>query len=183
MRFAQIGCTLSHVKCSVAGLRAGYELALVMEDDIHFDYVDRWTTSLREILDAAPADWDVLQLTLNNAKVLRAIVGVGERFVPWQSNHWSTGAYLISRRGMEKIVEQFWRGDPVVFGAKRRARSKRAAERAIARQQQTVASSAEGVLRSVDSRFKQAFSTSFAAGNEANSGGDGGTAVLSLLPT
>ena len=44
-----------------------------MEDDIHFDYVDRWTTSLREILDSAPADWDVLQLTLNNAKVLRAL--------------------------------------------------------------------------------------------------------------
>ena len=37
-------------------------------------------------------------------QVLRAILGVAERFVPWQSNHWSTGAYLINRRGMEKIV-------------------------------------------------------------------------------
>ena len=57
----ELGCTLSHVLCCVAALRAGHERALVMEDDIHLDYVGRWATSLDEVAAAAPGDWDVLQ--------------------------------------------------------------------------------------------------------------------------
>ena len=42
---------------------------------------------------------------------MRANLGVAEPFVPWRSYHSSCGAYLVRRRGMEKIAARFWRGD------------------------------------------------------------------------
>ena len=34
-------------------------------------------------------------------------MGLGTAFVPWRKNHWSTGAYLINRRGCRRTVEEF----------------------------------------------------------------------------
>ena len=84
--------------------------ALVMEDDIHLTFYPMWRTSLAEVLAQAPADWQVLQLTINNVRVLRTLMGLGCPFVPWRKNHWSTGAYLINRKGCERTVKEFCRG-------------------------------------------------------------------------
>jgi hypothetical protein len=34
-------------------------------------------------------------------------MGLGVAFVPWRKNHWSTGAYLINRRGCRRTVDEF----------------------------------------------------------------------------
>ena len=64
----------------------------------------RWKTSIDEIVSQAPKDWQVLQLTINNVRVLRTLMGLGVAFVQWRKNHWSTGAYIINRRGCRRTV-------------------------------------------------------------------------------
>ena len=103
----EIGCSLSHLRAAEMALDIDAPYVLVMEDDIHLTFYERWKTSIDEIVSQAPKDWQVLQLTINNVRVLRTLMGLGVAFVPWRKNHWSTGAYLINRRGCRRTVEEF----------------------------------------------------------------------------
>jgi hypothetical protein len=49
----------------------------------------------------------VLQLTLNNVAVMRILLGLVAPFTPWNPKHWSTGAYLINRKGCQGIVKKY----------------------------------------------------------------------------
>ena len=103
----EIGCSLSHLRAAEMALDIDAPYVLVMEDDIHLTFYERWRTSIEEIVRQAPKDWQVLQLTINNVRVLRTLMGLGAPFVPWRKNHWSTGAYLINRKGCQRTVNEF----------------------------------------------------------------------------
>ena len=103
----EIGCALSHLLAAKMCSEAGHEYALVMEDDIHLTFYASWRTSLKEIVASAPADWQVLQLTINNVRVMRTLLGLGCKFAPWRKNHWSTGAYLINKKGCERCMSEY----------------------------------------------------------------------------
>ena len=103
----EIGCSLSHLRAAEMALEIDAPYVLVMEDDIHLTFYKRWRTSIEEIVWQAPKDWQVLQLTINNVRVLRTLMGLGVPFVPWRKNHWSTGAYLINRKGCRRTVDEF----------------------------------------------------------------------------
>ncbi|KAK7242642.1 hypothetical protein SO694_00016259 [Aureococcus anophagefferens] len=107
----EIGCSLSHLARAEMALELDDDYVMVMEDDIHLTFFyGAWRTTVKEIVSQAPPDWQVLQLTINNARVLRTLLGLGSSFVPWRKNHWSTGAYLINRRGCQRAVDEFTRG-------------------------------------------------------------------------
>lgn len=59
MNPGEIGCTLSHLRAAEMILESGHEYALVMEDDIHLNYLLQWKTSIQEIVAQAPPDWQV----------------------------------------------------------------------------------------------------------------------------
>ncbi|KAH8098231.1 hypothetical protein JL720_1163 [Aureococcus anophagefferens] len=106
----EIGCSLSHLRAAEMALELDDDYVMVMEDDIHLTFYGAWRTTVKEIVSQAPPDWQVLQLTINNVRVLRTLLGLGSSFVPWRKNHWSTGAYLINRRGCQRAVDEFTRG-------------------------------------------------------------------------
>jgi GR25 family glycosyltransferase involved in LPS biosynthesis len=106
----EIGCSLSHLRAAEMALELDDDYVMVMEDDIHLTFYGSWRTTVKEIVSQAPADWQVLQLTINNVRVLRTLLGLGSSFVPWRKNHWSTGAYLINRKGCQRAVDEFTRG-------------------------------------------------------------------------
>ena len=131
----EIGCSLSHLRAAEMALEIDAPYVLVMEDDIHLTFYERcaarrfivkvpstrlherivgglslsrrWNVYRMKIVSQAPKDWQVLQLTINNVRVLRTLMGLGTAFVPWRKNHWSTGAYLINRRGCRRTVDEF----------------------------------------------------------------------------
>ncbi|KAJ1456615.1 hypothetical protein M885DRAFT_616248 [Pelagophyceae sp. CCMP2097] len=103
----EIGCALSHVRAAVLGASLDVPWVLVMEDDIHLTFYDQWRTTIEEIVSLAPEGWQVLQLTINNVRVMRTLLGLGAPFVPWKKNHWSTGAYVINKQGCERCVEAY----------------------------------------------------------------------------
>ena len=106
----EIGCSLSHLRAAEMALELDDDYVMVMEDDIHLTFYGAWRTTVKEIVSQAPPDWQVLQLTINNVRVLRTLLGLGSSFVPWRKNHWSTGAYLINRKGCQRAVDEFTRG-------------------------------------------------------------------------
>lgn len=104
----EIGCALSHIRAAQVLLDRGHEYALIMEDDIHLTFYEEWRIGLRGIVEnLAPPEWQVLQLTVNNVRVLRTLLGLGTPFVGWRKNHWSTGAYLLRRSGALRVINEY----------------------------------------------------------------------------
>lgn len=123
----EFGCSLCHLNAIRAAVKDNQSYALIMEDDISFDTLDYWTTDLQTIIDSLPSDWDHLMLTVHASrgalKTLRKEWDDRNRpiFLPTSGVvrqrsvilH-STGAYVISRQGMEKILRRFPEGGHIV---------------------------------------------------------------------
>lgn len=65
MSRSEYGCTVAHFRAihafSLHCSDASY--TLILEDDVSDEYVPLWTQTLREQIEHAPADWEVLQLS------------------------------------------------------------------------------------------------------------------------
>jgi GR25 family glycosyltransferase involved in LPS biosynthesis len=93
----EAGCMLSHYQCIKAAYDAGLETILVLEED--FVPTNKFPTNIE--LDSVPDDWSILYLDRNalwenELKVNKHITKVGYTY----NNH----AYLVSRKGMEEVV-------------------------------------------------------------------------------
>lgn len=96
----EIGCVLAHIKAIEAVYSKGVEVGLITEDDTSFDLIPLWDTTIREIIDNAPKDWDMIYLYYyceNQPK--------NKKYFSYSKYLcWSNAAYLISRGGCEKIL-------------------------------------------------------------------------------
>ena len=115
----ELGCSLSHLRAIKTAYDDGYPFALILEDDISFETLQYWKRSLLSMIEKLPPLWDHLQLTVHATRQvytqLRLRWGREKRplFLPTRSNltnqtstnsppvYHSTGAYVLSRRGME----------------------------------------------------------------------------------
>jgi len=89
-----IGCALSHYQAIKQAYYAGHEYAVILEDDAQ-PLRDDWQTSVQHIIEQYPR-FDVVKLHYNGPR------RKGIR-LPLALNG-STAAYLISRRGMKKML-------------------------------------------------------------------------------
>ncbi len=96
----EIGCTLSHIRLYERMLSEGLDHAIVLEDDAMF--VDDIVTRLPALIDALPADWDLVQLIYKCEDHEPAAPGV-VRFRMQASMPVASAAYLIRRAGAEKM--------------------------------------------------------------------------------
>ena len=115
----ELGCTLSHLNAIRAAYNNGEPYALILEDDISFETLRFWRTDLLTVLAALPAHWDHLMLTVH-AEVStfdfmrqrwqnrnHPLVLPTADFLQSRAVLHSTGAYVISRQGMRKILQHF----------------------------------------------------------------------------
>ena len=63
----EYACTLSHLDTIRTFAQTNYDVALIMEDDITMDFKKYWTKSVSEIMNNAPANWEVIQLCYNTS--------------------------------------------------------------------------------------------------------------------
>lgn len=109
MSNSEIGCTLSHLKAIKQAYDQKLDIVLIMEDDISFEFVNVWPENvLQRLLEDIPEDFGILQLSWlprgsssncgynTYMKVTKLSKG---------KSCTSTGAYLISRKGMIDILE------------------------------------------------------------------------------
>jgi hypothetical protein len=115
--YGELGCILSHLTTIRDAYLAGDEMALVMEDDIAPFFLPYWTVSLQglvDILEGSDQAWDSIQLhaiTVPTDRIWETAMNASQLLggqllkAKWR---WSAGAYLLSRRGMEKVVDMFF---------------------------------------------------------------------------
>lgn len=96
----EIGCTLSHIIAIQTAYRNKDQIAMICEDDCLFATL-KITDNLQDIIKKSPEDWEIIQLSCTHSFNEKKI-----SVKPWIAGNGSTAAYLINRKGMEKIVTQ-----------------------------------------------------------------------------
>lgn len=99
----ELSCSISHLK---AMHTAYHQLnddtnILIMEDDIIFLKNPDW----KDLFDSAPQGWEILQLFTFETSVYEHPEDV--KWVNFQKNMFSTGAYAMNKQSLKKILETF----------------------------------------------------------------------------
>ena len=95
---AEYGCLLSHLEVIREFSQSSHNIALVMEDDITLDFKKYWKKSIREVIDNAPEDWEIILLCYHSD------IHPSEEYTLNQNNYWSTGAYIINNKAAKKLT-------------------------------------------------------------------------------
>lgn len=106
MRSHEIAITLSHFLAVKKAYDNGDEKAIIFEDDINFSLYPLWKKSFTNMVDSLPKDVEIFQMTSN-----RKIDNISFNIVKRPSKlhtHGCSAAYLINRKGMKKIIDNFF---------------------------------------------------------------------------
>jgi GR25 family glycosyltransferase involved in LPS biosynthesis len=66
----EYGCLISHLNTIKAFSETEYDTALIFEDDVTLEFKKFWKTSLKQIIENAPPDWEIIQVCYNTTQVL-----------------------------------------------------------------------------------------------------------------
>jgi GR25 family glycosyltransferase involved in LPS biosynthesis len=102
----ELACTISHVKAILQAYTDNTDYALIMEDDICLALVDKWSTSMNEIIKNAPSDWEILQLSVSPPKIIKLLHNINSNYTPWKQGYYSCLCYIINKKGMHKIKKR-----------------------------------------------------------------------------
>ena len=113
----EIACTLSHLKAIKQAYNDNIDNVLICEDDINFSLIDKWKFNIQQIIDLSPKDWKIIKLHNNNFKQI-ANKNTIPKIIPKQMKSCSTGLYLINKKGMEIIINKFYKETHILLKKK-----------------------------------------------------------------
>ena len=58
----EIAIILSHLKALNEIIKNNHDIAIIIEDDISFQYIKNWNDQINEIILKAPSNWNILKL-------------------------------------------------------------------------------------------------------------------------
>ncbi len=107
----QYGCLVSHLNAIKEFSNSSYKTALILEDDVCLDLMPYWKTSLSNVIENAPKDWEIIKL--NTYKVNPQL------YTPWSPpncfkrkkciDDWSAISYIINKQAAKKIIKKLWK--------------------------------------------------------------------------
>jgi len=99
----ELACLLSHIKAIHTSYINNDEYSMIIEDDI----IIHRMINFKKLIKTAPKDWDILQMFSLQSDHLYP---VEDKSLWSKHNHksYSAGAYIINRKGMEKILRYFY---------------------------------------------------------------------------
>lgn len=104
----QIGCISSHIYAIQYFYNTSMDdICLIVEDDVEFSSLCKSpTVKLSDICQAANPDWDIISINTircddDDNTDIKLLKRVSENEVCW-----STGAYIINKKGAKKIIDQ-----------------------------------------------------------------------------
>lgn len=109
MTKSEIGCTISHLLAIKKAYEDGKDIAIISEDDTAYDLYNILKKELPEIINDAPKDWEVIQLSVGNVKATTSPPDykyVDFTFGP--NRPWGAHSYAINRKGMIKILNKMF---------------------------------------------------------------------------
>ena len=102
----EYACLLSHLNAVKTFSESSYGTALIFEDDVTLEFKNYWHRSLREIIDNAPADWEIIQLCYITSGTLQADYTLNN----YQRNRYggiaSMAAYIINNKAAKKFMDE-----------------------------------------------------------------------------
>ena len=100
-----------------AGIGMSYDddndIAIIMEDDICIDVLDKSGGDIERVVLQAPSDWEIIQLHYSNPEQIKHLVNDRNIFIKWKTSLYSTGCYIINNKGMEKIIKTSIHGNNI----------------------------------------------------------------------
>ena len=105
----ELACLLSHIKTILEIEKKGYKYGLILEDDIDFKFINKWEKSIKQIIKNAPKDWNIIKLHHSNYNLTKTLYKSNIKYIkdiPVKIN-WSTGAYIINKKGIQELKSNF----------------------------------------------------------------------------
>ncbi len=94
----EYACTLSHINAIREFSKTNYKTALIMEDDMTLEYKPYWKKSVKQIMNNAPSDWEIIMLTYIIRQIPKNI------YTKHNNNISGTGAYIINKSATKNIL-------------------------------------------------------------------------------
>jgi GR25 family glycosyltransferase involved in LPS biosynthesis len=93
---------LSHLRAIQRFHRSNWSTIIIFEDDVSFEFSPYWREPLKAILDAAPPDWQMIQLSYMSFDPTDRVKSL---YSAWNGT-WSTLAYAVNRSGANAIMNR-----------------------------------------------------------------------------
>ena len=114
----EYACLLSHLESMRTFNESKYNVALIFEDDVTLEFKKYWTKSVREIIDNAPPDWDIILLSYiydvnnsntswDNQPMYDKVFYNNKKNQNNNNQYWSTLSYIINKNGSKKLLTNY----------------------------------------------------------------------------
>jgi GR25 family glycosyltransferase involved in LPS biosynthesis len=101
-----LACTKSHKKAIKTFYNTNTDVGIICEDDLTMEYQQYWRKSLTDVIEKAPADWEIIQLsaTVDQFWVYATLTQHPYEYIPTYVP--SALCYAINRKGAKKILDK-----------------------------------------------------------------------------
>ena len=110
-----LGCVLSHLIYLMMASQKKEDIICMLEDDISFQYYNKWEKSIKSIVENAPKDWSILKLHCSNLHCLKTHIKSKNPYINIinmsyndKMSFWSSGFYIINKKGMKEVLNKFY---------------------------------------------------------------------------
>lgn len=112
---SEVGCTLAHLKAIRTAYENNEEYALIMEDDCSLELLPFWKGDLKLIINNnIPKDWEIAQLFTFSCQNIDKYKEYSFNNLPNCKGN-SSCVYVINKKGMETILNNYYDKDKKVF--------------------------------------------------------------------
>jgi len=102
----EYACLLSHLKAIKTFSESQYETALIFEDDVTLEFKKYWRYSLRDIIQNAPNDWEIIQLCYITSGTLKQDYTLNNYKRNQYGGIASMAAYIINHKAAKKFMNE-----------------------------------------------------------------------------
>lgn len=101
MMNSEYACTLSHFRAIHEFAMTDDPIALIFEDDVSTEFIPYWKKTMRQHIDDAPKDWEVLQLSYI---LFETVPTVEYELWEMKKNFVGAAAYLIKNDAAKRLI-------------------------------------------------------------------------------
>jgi GR25 family glycosyltransferase involved in LPS biosynthesis len=108
---SEYACLLSHLQTIKKFSESNYNVALIMEDDNTLEFKPYWKKTIKQIMNNAPSDWEIIQLWYSSYVIPENEYTKINNNINNSVNYWGTCSYIIKRSAAQKMIEKIYLPD------------------------------------------------------------------------